>query len=520
MHLHKLKRKKWFTLVELIIVITILAILATLAFVSFQWYFKTSRDSVKVTTLRQYEKWLQNYQVKTWNYPDPENAIDIVGVSYQWYVKDNLKKVLSIRSNDAITNYHYSVTKNKLKYELWVYLEERNMTLFWFISKTYAASDYLKQYFYVLWDNVWILLDKVTWTPVQEIYTWSLDLTTNTWTFIAHFKNSWWSGSVNGSGTALLNNILIVQSSCTPTTYSGYSIPVINYNQSQTVTKTITWGTGSILASCSNNGVLSYGNETITCANGYILQSGACSLVSYVFNQVITTNIANYNLKSAAIAAWWNQVTPLSATITLSGSAYIYSSSTTTPAFDTGNGFPVWTQLVLINYWFIVGKWWNWWYWAMGWYCNLSSWWANATNWWPALSASTSLSITNNGTIGWWGWGWASWQWAYDAASGCWMWYAWSWWWGWAGFWNAAPGGTNGTLTVGWAAWSSTTGWVWNTTSPGAWWALWSAWWSASGWIWPMHGTANTPGWAAGPAVTGNSNITWQSTGTRLWTIQ
>ncbi len=48
--------KKWFTLVELIIVITILAILATIAFLSFQWYSSEARDSGKMSELSEIVK--------------------------------------------------------------------------------------------------------------------------------------------------------------------------------------------------------------------------------------------------------------------------------------------------------------------------------------------------------------------------------------------------------------------------------------------------------------------------------
>ena len=47
---------KGFTLVELIVVITILAILWTIAFISFAWYSKNSRDSVRIADMNNIEK--------------------------------------------------------------------------------------------------------------------------------------------------------------------------------------------------------------------------------------------------------------------------------------------------------------------------------------------------------------------------------------------------------------------------------------------------------------------------------
>lgn len=76
----KLKIKKYygFTLVELIIVITILAILATVAFVSFQWYTLKSRDITRLTSVKNFEKWLQFFEWINSNYPMPDNKTDLL----------------------------------------------------------------------------------------------------------------------------------------------------------------------------------------------------------------------------------------------------------------------------------------------------------------------------------------------------------------------------------------------------------------------------------------------------------
>jgi prepilin-type N-terminal cleavage/methylation domain-containing protein len=66
-----------FTLVELIIVITILAILATVAFISFKNYYDNTRDSVRVTDVRNIFEGLTIFKVKSGNYPLPDNYIDI-----------------------------------------------------------------------------------------------------------------------------------------------------------------------------------------------------------------------------------------------------------------------------------------------------------------------------------------------------------------------------------------------------------------------------------------------------------
>ena len=64
--------KKWFTLVELIVVITILAILWTIAFVSMQWYTKKARDSNRTNDIWLIMKSLELYKIQTWEYPSPD----------------------------------------------------------------------------------------------------------------------------------------------------------------------------------------------------------------------------------------------------------------------------------------------------------------------------------------------------------------------------------------------------------------------------------------------------------------
>lgn len=76
----------------------------------------------------------------------------------------------------------------------------------------------------------------------------------------------------------------------------------------------------------------------------------------YTFNQTISSNTTNYNLKSAAIAAGWDQVKKLKATITINAGVVVYSTSTGTYAFDTGATFPSGTSLSVINNGTILGK--------------------------------------------------------------------------------------------------------------------------------------------------------------------
>ena len=80
--------KKWFTLVELIVVISILWILATIGFISYSWYLLWVRDSNRLAQLEWLTKWL-NVSLINWRLPFPENKINI-SIKIKWsspYVK-------------------------------------------------------------------------------------------------------------------------------------------------------------------------------------------------------------------------------------------------------------------------------------------------------------------------------------------------------------------------------------------------------------------------------------------------
>ena len=77
---------------------------------------------------------------------------------------------------------------------------------------------------------------------------------------------------------------------------------------------------------------------------------------SFVFNQTISSDTTNYNLKSAAIAAGWDQTKPLVATVTINAGVYVYSTSTGSYAFDTGSSFYAGSTLALINNGIILGR--------------------------------------------------------------------------------------------------------------------------------------------------------------------
>lgn len=108
---------------------------------------------------------------------------------------------------------------------------------------------------------------------------------------------------------------------------------------------------------------------------------------NFVFNRILAANTQNYNLRNDAIAAGWNGITPLAATVTVNNGVYVWSDSTATAGFDTGSSFPVGTTLSIINNGFIIGRGGN----------GVMR--ANGTAGGPAMNIGYPVSITNNSYI-------------------------------------------------------------------------------------------------------------------------
>ena len=146
-----LTSKTWgFTLIELIVTIVILAILWTIAFISFQWYSRSSRDSVRIADINSVEKSLWIYVAKTWFYPAPDSNKEITyawGTAWiEWTIWDTVMKNIdnvSKKPIDPLTSneYTYSITSSKKEYEIWAISEWQNLTYNnSFVPNSYAAD--------------------------------------------------------------------------------------------------------------------------------------------------------------------------------------------------------------------------------------------------------------------------------------------------------------------------------------------------------------------------------------------
>lgn len=87
-------------------------------------------------------------------------------------------------------------------------------------------------------------------------------------------------------------------------------------------------------------------------APGTWAKMGACP---FEYNVVISAATLNFNIRDGAIAAGWDQVKPLEATITIETTGVV-ASDTNTCAFSTGTGFPSGSYLEVVNKGVIVGR--------------------------------------------------------------------------------------------------------------------------------------------------------------------
>lgn len=194
-------QKSAFTLVELVVVLTIFAVLSTISFFSFQNFTKSSRDANRVTTIKNIEKWLVLYKLKSLKYPEPENKVQILSGSVvliqQWVVGENMPYIINLNKEvydpKDDTNYLYVTNRNKKRYQLWIYLEENDLVSY--IWKTYANNiDYTNRYLYTVWDLVGIIADENNFPISLENYpTGKVDVTdteNENKNFILSFSNN------------------------------------------------------------------------------------------------------------------------------------------------------------------------------------------------------------------------------------------------------------------------------------------------------------------------------------------
>jgi prepilin-type N-terminal cleavage/methylation domain-containing protein len=182
-----------FTLIELIVVITILTILSSLALVSFQWYLSNSRDTVRITDLKNIDKALNITETVSNVYPFPDDAINVKMngkiLNYQWTAGKKVQGIINIfnwwKDPKNQKFYTYSTNAERTKYQLLGYLEnpEYAINIIW---KTHA--DTWETYPKILGDELWFILNTEKFEPIQ--YDIDLPNISNTYTLLLNEKDS------------------------------------------------------------------------------------------------------------------------------------------------------------------------------------------------------------------------------------------------------------------------------------------------------------------------------------------
>ena len=194
--------KKWFTLVELIVVVTILVILWTISFVSFQNYSVYARDSVRLSDGSNIAKMLWLQRAQGWKYIPSANFVEITAngttILKQWIISEQLWATIWIYWEllDPLTKQPYTYTTNTsyTKYQLLQILESNELSS---VVWENVLAELEGQVYNIEWNDLWIILDP-QWIPIQFTWNW-VDLfnTQDEYTAILNQNNSVvWTGSI------------------------------------------------------------------------------------------------------------------------------------------------------------------------------------------------------------------------------------------------------------------------------------------------------------------------------------
>lgn len=169
--MEKVGMKTAFTLVELIIAIAITAIIATVSFISFQNFFATSKDTIRIEDMKSLKVALSSIKAQNWGYSYPDSYFTIMNSGttneevYQWFINSNmiLNDIPQIPKDPQTSNYYVlSTTKTKQQYQIAMTLEN-NWT-----NKAFVDGDYYSNTISIFPS----IILAYSWTSSQEIASW------------------------------------------------------------------------------------------------------------------------------------------------------------------------------------------------------------------------------------------------------------------------------------------------------------------------------------------------------------
>ena len=146
--------KKWFTLVELLVVITILAIISVVAYQSFSWATDKANASRKLQDVTTIESWLQQYFANNNFYP-PVDLIDTSKNKY-WYDKAQV----------ATPSNTLTVTKT------WVEIKEVNTATGWGKMRLLIKTNLSKMNYFSRNSRKTIFNKRFVWSRALRYESW------------------------------------------------------------------------------------------------------------------------------------------------------------------------------------------------------------------------------------------------------------------------------------------------------------------------------------------------------------
>ena len=203
--------KKWFTLVELIVVITIVSILSTIWFVVYTDYLVWVRDSNRLQQISSLHSGLELYATKA-KIPLSKNIIQIKygtsNVAYQWDIDQSVLDAIKYTDGwfDPKTKdfYTYVVSDNRKYTQIMAFFEEANTDFAMYNATTYAATNYESLFPVVYGSELGVLLGPNN-VPIQKDSTiaesWELNLSSLWYNLIAILSNT---NTLEGVGDELI----------------------------------------------------------------------------------------------------------------------------------------------------------------------------------------------------------------------------------------------------------------------------------------------------------------------------
>ncbi len=164
--------KRWFTLVELIVVITIVWILSTIWFVSYSGYLTSARDSNRLSQLTKLSDSLQTYAASK-SLPLPDDYREISSswsrIAYQGVAGVDVLETIDYTNGwkDPKDDdyYIYAISSDRKKIQLLTFLEDSVAILPW-TTQSYAA-DYIDRFPASYGSKIGIILQESDYTPIN-----------------------------------------------------------------------------------------------------------------------------------------------------------------------------------------------------------------------------------------------------------------------------------------------------------------------------------------------------------------